>query len=68
MSVCLTTLIELFCDLTAVGFVTASRHQWAPIQMSVNLSAEMINVGCQLVMSGVPEAPVLFNRWACQSS
>lgn len=36
--------------------------------LSVNLSAEVINVGCQSVTSGVPEAPVSFDCWACQSS
>ena len=35
--------------------------------LSVNLSAEVINVGCQLVTFGVPEAPVSFVRWAWQS-
>lgn len=33
----------------------------------MNLSAEMINVRCQLVTSGVP-ALGSFNCWVCQSS
>lgn len=64
------TFVELCGDLTAVRLVTASQHQQAPIQMplSVNLSAEVINVRCQLAMSGVPEAPVSFDCRACRSS
>ena len=67
------SVVELCGDLTSVGLVTASQLQQAPVQMplSVNLSAEVINAGCQLVSlklqyrstAGPVEAASWLNVW-----
>lgn len=64
-SVCLSDHTELHSDLTAVWLVTASDQQQDTIQIpaSVNQHAEVINVRCQLVTPGVPEAPVSLDHW-----